>query len=740
MWYPLSLKRPPRRRPGRTVRLHCEPLEDRLVPATIAPEEQLFVYLLNRARHDPVAYQQEQNLSVSLAGIAPQSPLAVNDDLFASTEFHATDMATRFYFSHTTPDGLTPNQMVRNAGYTLNSIFAPTGNNVESIAAGTVIDTAAEALNLLLVDQGVSPPGHRIHLLAMSSFFEAHREIGVGHAFNNSDPTNLKNYWSIHTAYTNSTDKFLTGVVFNDANGNQRYDLGEGLSGVTVSIGSTSVQTNAAGGWSIPVSGTRTVTVTVSGGGFNGVSTSQVTVGADNIEVDFISGRANGIVDFDTSSTPTVNSAPVLDAAATPTLPTSNEDTISTSMTIASLMGTAISDADVGALKGIAVTGVSAGGWQYSTNGTTFLSFGAPADSAALLLRGTDRIRFAPPANFNGSATFTFHAWDQTSGTAGGTADLTAGTGGSTAFSDNEATASITVNPVNDAPVLAAASPILPAVAVNDTNPAGIRVGSLLGGFIADVDAGALQGIAIIKAASSKAGVWQFSTDGVTFVNLGSVSSKSARLLDDSDFIRFVPNPGYTMTKSTSKLPSFTYRAWDETSGSAGQVGKITSTGKTTAFSAATQIAGVRVNTAPVLTAAAKPAFAPLASTASFNITVATLLGGLVQDVGKGVLAGIAITDATVSPGGKWQISINGGRSYQDLGTPSLAAARLLRATDRLRYVPLAGSSGTATISFHAWDQTTGLAGQTFDLSQPGSAGAETAFSAAGDTRSLTVS
>src|SRR5262245_28285539 len=94
--------------------LRCEQLEERLAPA-VAAEEQLFVYVLNRARHDPVAYQIEQSLPVDLSGVASQPPLAVNDKLFNSTEFHASDMATRNYFSHNTPEGLTPNEMVTNA-------------------------------------------------------------------------------------------------------------------------------------------------------------------------------------------------------------------------------------------------------------------------------------------------------------------------------------------------------------------------------------------------------------------------------------------------------------------------------------------------------------------------------------------------------------------------------------------------------------------------------------------------
>src|SRR4051794_31022400 len=76
---------------GRRNRPLLEQLEAREVPA-IAAEEQLFVYLLNRARHDPVAYQQENNLPVNLSYVSPRQPLAVNDLLFNSTGFKVNDM------------------------------------------------------------------------------------------------------------------------------------------------------------------------------------------------------------------------------------------------------------------------------------------------------------------------------------------------------------------------------------------------------------------------------------------------------------------------------------------------------------------------------------------------------------------------------------------------------------------------------------------------------------------------
>src|SRR5207302_535695 len=94
------------------------------------------------------------------------------------------------------------------------------------------------------------------------------------------------------------------------------------------------------------------------------------------------------------------------------------------------------------------------GAWQYSTDaGVTWLAFGAPTVAAARLLGPANLMRFVPTTNYNGAATFTFRAWDMTSGSAGSTADTTV-SGGTTAFSTATDTASITITPVNDAPLL----------------------------------------------------------------------------------------------------------------------------------------------------------------------------------------------------------------------------------------------------------------------------------------------
>lgn len=161
------------RRRSRTSRM-AEPLEQRQM-LTVAAEEQLFVYLLNRARHDPVAYQLENNLSADLSYVTPRGPLAVNDKLFTSAEVHSNDMATNNYFGHFSPYlNKWPNQMAIDAGYPLP--FAGDNNYIESLIAGTT--TAQASLSGLIYDGGGTSTGHRDHLLGIGDFWAEGREIG----------------------------------------------------------------------------------------------------------------------------------------------------------------------------------------------------------------------------------------------------------------------------------------------------------------------------------------------------------------------------------------------------------------------------------------------------------------------------------------------------------------------------------------------------------------------------------
>ena len=148
------------------------------------------------------------------------------------------------------------------------------------------------------------------------------------------------------------------------------------------------------------------------------------------------------------------NSAPVLTGAND--LGTILEDSTANGGTqVADLIAGHVSDANAGALTGIAVTGVdnSNGVWQYSIDGgSTWNAFGSPTAATARLLSAdaSTFVRFVPNANFNGTVTngLTFRAWDRTSGVSGGTADTTSAsqnvsdTFTAATYSNNDGTAS----------------------------------------------------------------------------------------------------------------------------------------------------------------------------------------------------------------------------------------------------------------------------------------------------------
>ncbi|WP_432470592.1 DUF4347 domain-containing protein [Amphritea sp. HPY] len=151
-------------------------------------------------------------------------------------------------------------------------------------------------------------------------------------------------------------------------------------------------------------------------------------------DLEYTSGSVETNVAFGTDiqqqwSSVLANTAPVL--AGANDLTDIDEDPLSNSgASVADLIAGQVTDPDPDA-SGIAVVAVdnSNGTWEYSTDsGTSWTAFGSPDISSALLLAddGSTYVRFVPDADWNGTVTdgISFHAWDQTSGIAGGTADL----------------------------------------------------------------------------------------------------------------------------------------------------------------------------------------------------------------------------------------------------------------------------------------------------------------------------
>ncbi|GAB4346089.1 MAG: hypothetical protein Fur0042_11330 [Cyanophyceae cyanobacterium] len=124
------------------------------------------------------------------------------------------------------------------------------------------------------------------------------------------------------------------------------------------------------------------------------------------------------------------------------------------------------------------------------------------------------------------------------------------------------------------------------------------------------------------------------------------------------------------------------------------------------------------VNTAPAFAVGFAPALPPTfqAPFPSAGEVVSTLfpigLGAVVDNDTGAALAGIAIAANAADPltEGAWQYSSDGGTTWQNVGVVSAAAALVVKADSRLRFLPVAGFSGTAptldALTVHALDNT----------------------------------
>jgi uncharacterized protein YkwD len=269
----------------RGSRLSVERLEARELLAVfqVSGQEQLLLERLNDARANPGAYGA--SIGVDLSGVAPAQPLALNPQLMQAARAHSQDMNDRQYYDHTTPDGTDPAQRLAAAGYTASSWG-------ESIAAGTIYPGGTEALQGLIIDQGIDDLQHRKQLLAIDAAFQAQNEVGIGIVQNGTGP--LTNYYTIDTAQGTDGRPFLTGVVYKDLNGNGHYDIGEGVSGATVTVKNAAApfsvvattQAFSSGGYSVQVA-PGTYLVEVSGGGLAIPLSHTVTVGVQNLRLNF---------------------------------------------------------------------------------------------------------------------------------------------------------------------------------------------------------------------------------------------------------------------------------------------------------------------------------------------------------------------------------------------------------------------------------------------------------------------
>jgi hypothetical protein len=262
-------------------------------------DEQYVLQIINRARSDPKAESKRLNIdlaegldAVEKSRLKPHAPLAMNAKLLKAAREHSEDMYKRSFFDHKNPDGNGLVNRVKTIGYDYEYI-------AENIGASSK-HSAAEIQDMLMIDAETPDLGHRKNLMALIKDTLHIREAGIG--FFDGKSKNDEGVAHMLTEQFGTSKKskaFLLGVVYKDANEDGFYDPGEGIAGVTIKPdrGDYYAVTNAAGGFAIPIEDGR-VTLTVSGGDFEGTVKATVKVKGENIELDFVSGKADAIVNF----------------------------------------------------------------------------------------------------------------------------------------------------------------------------------------------------------------------------------------------------------------------------------------------------------------------------------------------------------------------------------------------------------------------------------------------------------
>jgi hypothetical protein len=263
-------------------------------------EEQLFLEFINQGRANPTAeanrmrnttdsdvlaayayHGVDLNLMVTqISGYVPSPPLSFNAQLITAARRHSADQLARGSQGHVGSDGSDPGSRMTAAGY----LWTSYGENVYAACKSIWHGHAGFEVDWGPGPGGMqTPAGHR-----NNNHAALFREVGIGvtNGFNGTvGPITATQDFGTRNGIT----PFVTGVAFYDFNGNNFYDLGEGLGGVTVNVNGSAYYavTANSGGYSVPVPGNGSYLVTFSAPGLATVQQTVSVANNANVKVDF---------------------------------------------------------------------------------------------------------------------------------------------------------------------------------------------------------------------------------------------------------------------------------------------------------------------------------------------------------------------------------------------------------------------------------------------------------------------
>jgi hypothetical protein len=255
----------------------------------LSAAEQYLLELINQARLDPLAKAASLGIDLNqgldpgtLTGTAKQV-LAHNVILSQAAEGHSNWMLANDTFSHAGLGGSSAGDRMAAAGYAFSGNWTWGENLAWFGTTGTVDLLAAIETH----DSGLFlSAGHRVNLLA-----GAYREIGIAQvegAFTHTNGITYNASMLTEKFGLTGTDVFLTGVAYDDTDGDAFYSVGEAVAGLSFGVGAQSVLSAAAGGYQLALAPSTDTEVRVTGGGFDAVV--RIDTSGGNAKLDVVDG------------------------------------------------------------------------------------------------------------------------------------------------------------------------------------------------------------------------------------------------------------------------------------------------------------------------------------------------------------------------------------------------------------------------------------------------------------------
>lgn len=273
--------------------------------AGLTAEEQLIVELVNRARLDPLGELGRQDEGFA-AGVttAPKEALAVVETLSDASDAHSQDMDDRNFFAHTNLDGESPSDRAIEAGH--GSRFV--GENIGWVGSTrTTFDQQARAEGHH--DNLWDSDGHQQNFMS-----DNWSEIGVGYDYGSYRGYDGSTF--VTEMFGDRGETYLTGVVIEDEDGDDFYDIGEGQGDVRITAfndeAAFATATWDSGGYTLALP-PGTYTVVFEGGDLDQPYETEVTIGTENVKLDVIDEGGNVSTSVSAAAVPEPTLVPELE-------------------------------------------------------------------------------------------------------------------------------------------------------------------------------------------------------------------------------------------------------------------------------------------------------------------------------------------------------------------------------------------------------------------------------------------